>query len=120
MELYYYGLKTLLFGSLIRVFIVAEPMRRHVLAMSFLYTLLVAFLSYVFLLSQFEQPNYRLWQIWLGVNFVMTFIYFKLLTRFDESVLFWFILPLAVPIIFNEPNLVPIWKTLLGGALHAA
>lgn len=119
MEIYYYGLKVMLFGSLVRAFVVAEPLRKHVLSISILYTALVAFLSYVFLLSQFPQPDFRLWQYWLGINFVMTFVYFTLLTKFDESALFWVILPLAVVVIFNEPNLVPIWRMVLGGALYS-
>jgi hypothetical protein len=79
-----------------------------------LYTALLALLSYVFLLSQFAQPDYRLWLYWLGANLVLVWVYFRLLIRFEEGALFWVILPLAVPLIFNEPNLLPIWKNVLG------
>ncbi len=119
MEFIYYGMKIMLFASLIRAFVIAEPLKRHVLAMSVLYTVLVAFLSFLFFLTQFESPNYRLWLIWLGVNLVMTYIFFKLLTTFDESAMFWVVLPFAVVVIFNEPNLVPFWQYLLNGTLYS-
>lgn len=113
MELYYYAMKVFLLGALIRAFVMAEPLKKHVIAISAVYTLLVAFLSYVFLLSQSMQPNFELWKYWLGMNFLLTWVYFTLLGKFDESALFWLILPLAVVLIFNEPNLVPLWLQLI-------
>jgi hypothetical protein len=118
-EILYYGFKTILLASMVRALVVAEPLKRHVLTMSVVYTAIVALLSYAFLLSQHADPNYRLWQVWLGVNLAMTYAYFKLLTTFDESALFWLVLPFAVVIVLNEPNLVPIWKMVFGGVLHS-
>lgn len=114
MEIYYYAMKIMLFASLLSSFVKFEPLQNMALGLSVLYTALVAFLSYVFLIApgaeQMTPALWQGWQYWLAFNFVITFVYFKLLARFDEGILFWMLLPLAVVILFNEPSLVPVWK----------
>jgi hypothetical protein len=113
MEIYYYGMKVFLFASLLSSLVKFEPLQKHTLALSILYTALVALLSYVFLLSQHRQPDYELWQYWLGMNFLLTWAYFGLLARFSDSKLLWLILPFCLVVLFNEPNLVPYWMRLV-------
>ena len=112
MEIYYYAMKIFLFASFLSSLVKFEPLQKYTLALSILYTALVALLSYVFLLSQHRDPQFQLWQYWLGINFLLTWAYYGLLVRFDESMLFWLILPLGVVLIFNEPNLIPLWRGL--------
>lgn len=40
-------------------------------------------------------PNEK-WQHWLVKTFLLAAIYFKLLSRFDQGIMFWLIFPLGV------------------------
>ncbi len=114
MEIYYYAMKVMLFASIVSSFVKFEPLQKSSLGLSILYTALVAFLSYVFLIApgaeQMRPQDWQRWQYWLAFNLVITWVYFRLLARFEEGFVFWMILPWAVVIIFNEPALVPVWK----------
>jgi hypothetical protein len=101
-NLYYFGLKTVFFYMLVYSFIKFENLQRHWLFLSLLYTAGVAFLSFVFLLAPgiaryWGSMNY--WWIWLGQTLVIAAVYFKLLARFDEGILFWLILMAGVGVV---------------------
>ncbi len=87
----YFALKGVLLIALARTFVVYEPMQKHWIFLSFLYVFLLALLSWVFILSMRPEIPEQKWLIWLAQTFVLIAIYFKLLAKFDEGSLFWFI-----------------------------
>ena len=103
--MYYYAMKIFLFASLVSSFVKFEPLQKHGFFLSLLYTALVAFLSFVFLISPAPPPSLKLWQIWIAANFILTWAYFVLLARFEESFLFWFVLASGIFLIFDELNI---------------
>lgn len=115
MELVYYAMKVVLFASIVRALVTAESLQRYTLWLAGFYTAAVAFLSYIFLVGPQSNPNWELWQYWLGLNFLLSAFYFKLIARFDEGRLFWLILPMGALVVLNEPNLIPMWLRLVRG-----
>jgi hypothetical protein len=119
MVMIYYIMKVAFFGSLVRSFVIYEPLRRHVIFLSLLYTGVVALLSFVFMIGPSGgMANYKLfelWKYWLGLNFLLIFVYFKLLDRFEDGVLFWVVLMLGVVVVLNEPDLLNMWLGVARG-----
>jgi hypothetical protein len=108
--IYYYFIKIVFFFSLVRSQIKFDTLKDHWLFLGILYTLAVAFLSYVFLVS-WMPLNWASWQLqvaqklgvspwlaWLGETFLLSTLYFKLMARFDEGVIFWTLLLLGIPL----------------------
>ena len=107
MIIYYVFVKIVFFFMLVRTLIKFEPMQNHVLFLSLLYTAGVTFLSYAFIMS-WQNPSWAPWQnqvarafgvspwvAWLGETLVLSYVYFSLLVRFDEGVVFWTLLLLG-------------------------
>lgn len=95
LSLIYFGMKFFILFSIVASLVKFEPLQKHTIFLAALYTGAVAFLSYVFLISPGDVvywKSWRAWEIWLGVTFVLSLIYFKLLVRFDEGILFWIVL----------------------------
>lgn len=86
--------------SLVRVQVQYDAMKEHSLFLGVLFTSAMAFLSYVFLLSYQPTPNFRAWQIWLGQTLVLSTLYFWLLAKFDEGVVFWTLLLLGILLVY--------------------
>jgi len=99
MLVYYFGIKLAFFFGLVHSFVKFESLQRHWLFMSVLYTVGVAFLSWVFLIAPDQTADYRLWQIWLGKTLGLSAVYFWLLSRFDEGILFWLLLCAGVGLV---------------------
>lgn len=89
--LYYFGLKGFLLITLVRTFVVHEPMQRHWLFLSILYTAFLAALSWVFWVNLDPGLRPDVWHVWLAESFVLIAIYFKLLAKFDQGFFFWVI-----------------------------
>jgi hypothetical protein len=89
MLLYYFGIKGAFLFGLARSYVSFEPLQKHALFLSVLYTAGVAFLSWAVFMPLNPTATTRDWQIWLAKTFVLTLIYFKLLSRFDEGMIFW-------------------------------
>lgn len=89
---FYLAMKAFFLFSLVRAQIKFEPLQKHFLFLAILYTLGMAFLSYIFLLSPQQNPDIRAWGIWLAKLLGLTIVYFWLLRRFDEGPLFWIIM----------------------------
>jgi len=101
-NLYYFGLKAVFFYGLVHSFVKFDPLQKHWIFLSVLYTAGVAFLSYVFLIGPGIAQywgSWRLWEIWLGETVVIAAVYFKLLARFDEGILFWLLLMAGVGVV---------------------
>lgn len=100
MILYYIFIKAIFFFSLVRTLVKFDPMKDHVLFLGILYTAGVAFLYYVFFMSWQDTPNWRAYEIWLGKTLVLATVYFWLLKKFDEGVIFWTLLLLGMLVVY--------------------
>jgi hypothetical protein len=109
---FYIGMKFVYFFSLVRILIKFEPMQKYALFLGVVYTSGVAFLFYTLMLSwaQFRWPpwQYQIAQAvgvspflcWIGETVLVSTLYFRLLVRFDEGVMFWTLLLLGVPLVY--------------------
>jgi hypothetical protein len=112
LAVYYLFMKAVFFFSLVRIQVKFDTMRDHWLFLGLLYTGGVAFLSYVFLFSwqDFPWPSWQVrvaqnfgvspWQAWLGETLVAYTLYFRLMAKFDEGVIFWTLLLLGIPLLW--------------------
>jgi hypothetical protein len=109
---YYLFLKAVFFFSLVRIQVKFDTMKEHWLFLGILYTAGVAFLSYVFLFSWQKFP-WAEWQLraarGLGIapeqafvaeTFVLSTLYFWLMAKFDEGVIFWTLLLLGLLVVW--------------------
>lgn len=109
---YFFLLKIVFFFGLVRAQVRYDAIKDHWLFLGLLYTSGVAFLSFVFLVS-WQQLAWAPWQIrvagtigvspwmaWLGETSLIATLYFRLMARFDEGVIFWTLLLLGVPLVF--------------------
>lgn len=109
-SIYYFLIKITFFYSLVRAQVKYDLVRDHYLFLGMLYTAAVAFLSLCFLVG-LEGQNFpdrplerqvsqilgvTLWKAWLAETLVLSTIYFKLMARFDEGVIFWTLLLLGI------------------------
>jgi hypothetical protein len=109
---YYLFLKVVFFFSLVRIQVKFDTMKDHWLFLGILYTTGVAFLSYVFLFSwqKFEWANWQLGvarnlgirpeQAFVAETFVLSTVYFWLMAKFDEGVIFWTLLLLGLLVVW--------------------
>jgi len=105
---YYFFIKITFFFSLVRAQIKSDLLRDHFLFLAILYTAAVAFLSYIFLVG-WQDVGWQTWQIrvaatvgvspwvaWLIETLLLSTLYFKLMAKFDEGVMFWTLLLLGI------------------------
>jgi hypothetical protein len=92
MTAFYFALKCFLLFSLVRSLVKFDALQKHVYFLAILYTACVALLSYVFLVGPQTGADVQKWEYWLGLTFLISALYFWLLTRFDEGILFWILL----------------------------
>jgi hypothetical protein len=110
---FYIFMKIAFFFSLVRILVKFEPMQKHVLFLGTLYTAGVGFLFYTLMLSWNKNFPWPLWQLqvsravglgpfwcWLGETLGLSTIYFWLLARYDEGVVFWTLILLGVLVVF--------------------
>jgi hypothetical protein len=109
-SLYYYIIKITFFYALVKAQFRYDLIKDHYLFLGILYTACVAFLSWCFFVSLLGQnfvngplimPVSRAlgvtpWQAWLILTLILSTIYFKLMARFDEGVIFWTLLLLGI------------------------
>ena len=109
-SLYYFFIKITFFFALVRAQVKYDLVKDHYLFLGILYTAAVAFLSLAFLVGlegqDFPQRylEYRvskalgvtLWKAWLIETLLLSSLYFKLMARFDEGVVFWTLLMLGI------------------------
>ena len=91
LNVYYIAIKAMFFYSLVHSFVKFENLQKHWLFLALLYTAGVALLSFVWFVLP-GQMQIGAWQTWLVKTLVIAVIYFKLLDRFDEGVMFWILL----------------------------
>jgi hypothetical protein len=97
--------------GLVRIQVKFDMMKDHWLFLGILYACGAAFLSYVFLFSWqvFDWPTWQVrlagrlgvapWQSWLGMLFLLSILYFWLMAKYDEGVIFWTVLLLGIPFV---------------------
>jgi hypothetical protein len=112
-DIYYYFIKIMFFFSLVRAQIKADLLKDHYVFLGVLYTAAVTFLSYAFFVSWQGQDNVpsrdwaweiqlartlssTRWVAWLGETLLLSTLYFKLMAKFDEGVIFWTLLLLGI------------------------
>jgi hypothetical protein len=109
-SIYYFLIKIVFFYSLVRAQVKYDLIKDHYLFLGILYTVAVAFLSFCFFWG-FEGENFpdrplewkvsqllgtTKWRAWLVETLVLSTVYFKLMAKFDEGVLFWTLLLLGI------------------------
>jgi len=104
-----------LVGALMRT----DALRQQTLGLSVIYTVGVTFLSYTFFVGptgDSQGPEYwRMWQIWLGVTFFLSWLYFKSLLWFEETSLFWIVVAAGTGLLWSDRALlflVALWRQL--------
>ena len=98
-EIYYYAMKFFIFFAIVRSLVKFEPLQRHVLFLGLLYTGIVTFLSYVFIVGPMEIVPWGMWELWLAKTFLLATSYFWLLVRYDEGIVFWILIMLGVAVV---------------------
>jgi hypothetical protein len=112
-SIYYFFIKIVFFFSLVRAQIKSDLLRDHFLFLAIVYTAAVAFLSYAFIVSWKGQNfperylEFRVsqgvgvspWIAWLGMTLILSAVYFKLMAKFDEGVVFWTLLLLGMVVV---------------------
>jgi hypothetical protein len=112
-SIYYFFIKIVFFFSLVRAQIKSDLLRDHFLFLAIVYTAAVAFLSYAFIVSWKGQNfperylEFRVsqgagvtpWVAWLGMTLILSAVYFKLMAKFDEGVVFWTLLLLGMVVV---------------------
>jgi hypothetical protein len=108
----YFFLKLMLFFSIVKALVKFETLGDHFLFLGILYTSLVAFISYVFVVST-GQFRFNAWWVlaisratglspwlsWLAATLVLSTVYFKLISKFEDGILFWILLVLGIPVV---------------------
>ncbi len=112
-SIYYFFIKIVFFFALVRAQIMSDLLRSHYLFLSIVYTAAVTFLSWIFIVSWTGQTYFEgyflirvartvgtsPWVAWLGITLILSAVYFKLMARFDEGILFWILLVLGIPVV---------------------
>jgi hypothetical protein len=88
----YYFIKLAFFFSLVRAQAKFDFLSDRYLLLSILYVSGLFFLSGVFVMSPQAHPDWTLWQTWLGKTFLISAVYFWLMSRFSENLTAFFIL----------------------------
>jgi hypothetical protein len=111
MATYCLAIRLVFFYSLVRIQIKYDTMKDHWLFLGVLFTTATGFLTYVFIWSWQEitwatwqvkiAKNFGVlpWQAYLGEVFLLSTLYFWLMAKFDEGVIFWTLLLLGVPLV---------------------
>lgn len=110
--LYYYAIKAMFFFSLVRAQAKSDLVKDHWLFLGIAYTAGVVFLSYVFVFS-WQQYPWAGWQLQVartvGITpeqafwvetFLLSSLYFWLMAKFDEGVIFWTLLLLGLLVVW--------------------
>jgi hypothetical protein len=107
----YLFLKLVCLFGLVRAQVKADPLKERWIFLGFVYTMGVAFLSYIFLVGTkalswapwqqriAAQLGVSPWVAWLGETLLLSVIYFKLLGKYDEGLTFWVLILLGVALV---------------------
>jgi hypothetical protein len=91
-NVYYMAIKAAFLYGLVHSFVKFENLQKHWLFIGLLYAAGVVFLSWVWFVAPQQSPDWRAWRIFWLQTAVIGVVYFKLLQRFDEGILFWLLL----------------------------
>ncbi len=110
---YYFFIKIVFFYALVRAQVSSDLIKEHYYFLGVMYTGAVAFLSYALIKSSADLAwaNWS-WQIrlaqtlgitnyqcWLLQTLVLSTLYFRLMAKFDEGVIFWTLLLLGLLVV---------------------
>ncbi|MGP0069457.1 MAG: hypothetical protein ACLQGP_38405 [Isosphaeraceae bacterium] len=109
---FYFFIKIVFFYSLVRAQIKSDLIKDNWLFLGIFYTGAVAFLSFA-LIKSWQDLDWARWawqirlarnlgitnyQCWLGQTLALSTVYFRLMAKFDEGVIFWTLLLLGLPV----------------------
>ena len=112
MACYCLAIRLFFFYTLVRAQVKSDTMKDHWLFLGVLYTAASGFLNYVFIQSWQTIPwaNWQVqvaqnfgvtpWQAYLGETFLLYTLYYWLMAKFDEGVIFWTLLLLGIPLVW--------------------
>lgn len=89
--LIYFALKAFLLLVIARTYAINDAMQKQWLFLSLLYVSMVAALSWVFILQMHPGIPDQAWHLWLFKTLLLVIAYFKLLSYFEEGLMFWVI-----------------------------
>jgi hypothetical protein len=107
----YLFMKLVYLYSLVRIQVRHDPMRDRWMFLGSLYTAGVAFLSYVLIVSWQTIPwapwqrriawtlGVSPWLAWVLETLLISALYFRLMAKFDEGVIFWVLLLLGLVVV---------------------
>jgi hypothetical protein len=99
LDAYYIAIKAMFFYGLVHAFVKFETLQKSWFFIALIYTAGVALLSWIWMVAP-GRVELRSWQIWLAETGVIAVIYFKLLQRFDEGILFWVLLVAGLVVVW--------------------
>ena len=100
LNVYYLAIKAMFFYSLVHAYVKFENLQKHWLFLALLYTAGIAGLSWVWFVAP-GQLEPAAWRVWLVKTLVLVVVYFKLLQRFDEGIMFWILLVAGMGIVYD-------------------
>ncbi len=88
---YYLAIKAAFLYGLVHSFVKFETLQKSWFFIALLYTAGVALISWIWWVAP-GRVETRAWQVWLLQMGIIAVIYFKLLERFEEGILFWILI----------------------------
>ncbi len=98
--MFYAFVKLVYLYSIVKIFLKFDNLRQNILFLSIFYTLGIAFISFIFFVAPNQNPNYREWGIFLAKTLGLSYVYFRLLDRFDEGFLLIVMLVLGLGLVY--------------------
>jgi hypothetical protein len=98
-DVYYVAIKAAFFFGLVHAFVKFETLQKSWLFLALLYTAGVGLLSWVWLVAP-GRVQTRPWRVWLVETAAIAIVYFKLLDRFDEGILFWLLIVAGLVVVW--------------------
>ncbi|QEH34665.1 hypothetical protein OJF2_32060 [Aquisphaera giovannonii] len=98
-DVYYVAIKAFFFYGLLTAIVKFENLQKSWLLIALIYAGGAAFLSWVWLVAAGRVP-FPEWQRWALMNAGISLVYFRLITWFDEGVLFWTLLLLGMAVVW--------------------
>lgn len=110
----YLIMKGALFAALLKAHISSESLQEKPWLLAGIYTVGVGVMSYFYLNLEWAS-NPRFMQLWLGVSFVLSYLYYWLLAKFEDTwVVWWTVLILGLGLIVADGKAVIFAARLLG------
>src|SRR4051794_7528831 len=98
-DVYYMAIKAMFFFGLVSALVKFENLQKQWLFIALLYAAGVAFLSWIWLV-QTDRVSLQAWQTFCIETMVISLVYFRLITWFEDGVIFWTLLLLGMVVVW--------------------